>query len=525
VIISILILWIGSVRGGASDACGTSNTFGSSTHKPTAISINKPTTTTTTFPTNFLRASRAGWKSGWDKEMRPENEICAHGQKLDLVGFGTRRFLDSHYTDEVRHAANPPFGINPMRQILAIVGLVVSIESAFGGENWPQFRGPNGDGISDAKNLPITWSETENIRWKTAIHGKAWSSPVVWGQQIWMTSATEDGKESFVICVDHKTGKIVHDINLFTTEKPAFCIPYNSYASPTPVIEDGRLYAHFGSACTACVDTATGKTLWMRRDLPCDHWRSPGSSPVLYKNLLILTFDGYDQQYMAALDKETGKTVWRKDRTIKYTTDNGDLKKAYSTPSILELDGKPQLISPAAEATTAYDPLTGEELWRVYHGGMNAACRPVFGHGLVYLTSGHTKNLLAVKQGGSGDLNKESIAWKLGRGVPSRPSLLLIDDLLYMVSDDGTASCVEAKTGRVVWNERLNAAFSGSPVYAAGRIYLSDESGKSFVLTAGTKFKIESTNKLDAGCMASPVVVGDTLLLRTKTHLYCIGKR
>jgi outer membrane protein assembly factor BamB len=416
-----------------------------------------------------------------------------------------------------------------MRQFLVIAALFILTESMVAGENWPQFRGPGGNGISDAKNLPITWSETENISWKTAIRGKAWSSPVIWGQQIWMTSAAEDGKESFVICVDRDTGKIVHDIKLFTTEKPAFCIPYNSYASCTPVVEEGRLYVHFGSYCTACLDTATAKTLWMRRDLECDHWRAPGSSPILYKNLLILTFDGFDQQYMAALHKETGKTVWRKDRTHNYGTDNGDLKKAYSTPSILEVNGKPQLISPAAVATTAYDPLTGEELWKVYHGGMNAACRPVFGHGLVFLTSGHTKQLLAVKQGGSGELEKESVAWKLTRGVPSRPSLLLIDDLLYMVSDDGTASCVEAKTGKVVWHERLGGAFSGSPVYAAGHIYVADdggkdETGKAYVLAAGPKLQIKATNKLDAGCMASPAIAGDAMFLRTKTHLYCIGK-
>jgi outer membrane protein assembly factor BamB len=338
-----------------------------------------------------------------------------------------------------------------------------------------------------------------------------------------MTSATADGKESYAICVDLKTGKIIHDIKLFSTEKPAFCIPYNSYASCTPVIEEGRLYAHFGSAGTACVDTASGKTLWLRRDLPCDHFRGPGSSPILYKNLLILTFDGFDLQYLAALDKTTGKTVWRKDRTTKYSTDNGDYKKAYSTPSIVEVNGKPQLISPAAEATTALDPNTGEEIWKIYHGGMNAAARPVFGFGMIYLTSGHNMNLLAVKQGATGDLTIKDAVWTTKRGVPTRPSLLLIDDLLYMVSDNGVATCVEAKTGKEVWHERLGGAFSSSPIYAAGHIYMCDDSGKTHVLEPGRTFKEIAVNKLDGGCMASPAVVGDSLLLRTKTHLYCIG--
>src|SRR5438874_7918705 len=177
-------------------------------------------------------------------------------------------------------------------------------------DNWPSFRGPTADGHSSAKGLPVSWSEKENIRWKTPIPGKAWSSPVLWGKQIWMTNAPEDGKTLSAVCVDCDSGKILHDIKVFDNPKPAFCIVTNSHASSTPVIEEGRLYVHFGSAGTACLDTATGRTLWTRRDLPCDHWRSPGSSAILYKDLLLLTFDGHDKQYVAALDKASGKTVW-----------------------------------------------------------------------------------------------------------------------------------------------------------------------------------------------------------------------
>jgi outer membrane protein assembly factor BamB len=224
---------------------------------------------------------------------------------------------------------------------------------------WPEYRGPHGDGHAVATRLPVRWSEKENIRWKTAIHGKGWSSPVVWGNQIWMTTAPEDGKERFAVCVDRRTGKMLHDIKVFDDPKPAFCIAFNSYASPTPAIEAGRVYVHFGSCGTACLDTATGKTLWSRRDLPCDHWRGPGSSPILYKGLLFILFDGYDRQYVVALDKRTGKTVWKRDRDIDYGTDNGDLKKAYGTPSVINVAGKPQLVSSAAAATLAYDPFTG----------------------------------------------------------------------------------------------------------------------------------------------------------------------
>ncbi len=391
-------------------------------------------------------------------------------------------------------------------------------------DSWPQFRGPTGDGHAVAKNLPIKWSETENIRWKTAIHDKAWSSPVIWGDQIWLSTARADGKEFYAVCVNRADGRIVHDIKLFTEEKPAFCIDFNSYGTPTPVIEEGRVYLHFGSHGTLCLDTKTGAKIWERHDLPCNHFRGPGSSPILYGKLLFLTFDGFDQQYVAALNTADGTTAWKKDRNIAYTTNNGDFKKAYSTPSIFEIDGKAQLVSPAAEATISYDPKTGDEYWRLHTGGMNEALKPVMGHGLIFLNSGHTANVLAVKQGGAGVLPKDSVVWKTIKAGPTRPSLLLVDDLLYMFSDKGFASCVDAKTGMQHWQERLGGDFSSSPTLADGHIYISDQDGKTHVLAVGKEYKSEAVNKLDAGCMASPAMIGDAIYLRTKTHLYCIGK-
>jgi len=405
---------------------------------------------------------------------------------------------------------------------LAILVFVVSA-TAHADDTWPQFRGPGGDGVSNSTGLPLTWSEKENVRWKKEVRGKAWSSPVIRGDQVWVTNAEADGKAFYAICFNRKNGDIVHEVKLFTEEKPAFCHAYNSYASCTPVLEEGRLYFHFGSYGTGCLDTATGKTLWLRRDLPCDHWRGPGSSPVVHGDYLLLTFDGHDRQYVTALKKSSGETAWTKDRDIVYSVNDGDLKKAYSTPTVLKVDGKEQVISPAAEATIAYDLKTGDEVWRVIHGGMNAACRPVVGHGLIYLVSGHNKNLLAVPQGRTGDLTK-AVVWRSNRGVPSRPSLLLKDDLLFLVNDEGVASCVEAKTGKYLWNERVGKNTSGSPVWAEGRIYFADEHGATHVFSAGREFKLLATNKLDAGCMASPAVAGDAIFLRTKTHLYCLGK-
>lgn len=412
-----------------------------------------------------------------------------------------------------------------MRAIVWIcLGLMIGtvLAAAEAEENWPAFRGPTGNGLAKSATAPIRWSETENIRWKTAIHGKAWSSPVVWGKQIWMTTATPDGKELSAVCVDRETGRITLDRKIFDVPEPAFCHPFNSYASPTPVVEEGRVYVHFGSPGTACLDTTTGQTLWERRDLPCDHYRGAGSSPILVGDLLILTFDGFDLQYLAALDKHTGKTVWKKPREIVYSTSDGDYKKAFSTPAVLNVGGKPQLISPSAEATIAYDPATGAELWRVRHGGMNAASRPVFGHGLIYLTSGHTAQLWAVRQGLGGDITETGVAWRVVRGVPTRASLLLVGDLLFMVSDQGVASCLDARTGKTHWQERLGGGYSASPVHCNGCVYFADELGKTHVLKAAPRFERLAVNELDEGCMASPAIVDGALYLRTRTHLYRI---
>ncbi len=243
---------------------------------------------------------------------------------------------------------------------------------------WPQFRGPRGDGHSDARGIPREWSESKNIRWKVPVHGRGWSSPVIWGRQIWMTTATPEGKELFAVCVDRETGKIVHDVNVFDVENPPYINPMNSYASPTPVVEEGRLYVSFGSMGTACLDTATAKTIWTRRDFPCDHYRGPGSSPFVYGDLLIVHFDGYDFQYVVALDKKTGRTVWKTDRSIDYGTDDGDFKKAFCTPIVIEAGGKPQLISPGSRAAIAYEPLTGKEIWRVRFHSFSSTARGIF---------------------------------------------------------------------------------------------------------------------------------------------------
>lgn len=390
--------------------------------------------------------------------------------------------------------------------------------------NWTSYRGPYGDGHSDATNLPIQWDEQKNVHWKTAISGKAWASPVVWGNQVWLSNATEKGDKLSAIALDVNTGKVIYDIPLFTIEKPMFTLPANSYATPTPVIEDGRVYHHFGSAGTVCLDTKTGKTIWARQDIPCNHHRGPASSPIIFENLLILTFDGFDVQYLIALDKITGKTVWKKDRSIIYGTDNGDNKKAFSTPSVFKIDGKNQLVSAAAVGTVSYDPANGEELWKVHHGGMNASCKPIMVNGKVLVTTGDGGwKLFAVRPDGKGDVSTTHVSWKTIKNVPQYSTPLVVGNQVFMVSKDGIFSELDSETGEVVRTERLAGAFWTSPLFADGRIYLFNEQGGGYVVQAGKDWKLVGTNKLENGCMASPAAVGKIIIVRTKTHVYSLG--
>ena len=419
---------------------------------------------------------------------------------------------------------------------------LISTSFASAGDPWPQFRGPRGDGSSDARGLALTWSETNHVRWKTPVHGRSWSSPVTWGNQIWLTSATEDGLQLFAVCIERDTGKVLRDLRLFEVEKQTDIRKYNTYASPTPVIEEGRIYISFGAPATACLDTTTGEVLWSRRDLECNHFRGPGSSPVVYGDMLIMNFDGSDHQFIIALDKKSGKTLWRKERSIDYKDldasgkpqADGDFRKSFSTPHVASIDGKPVLISQGAKAAYGYEPLTGRELWRVEERtSHSAAGRPLVGNGLVFLTTGFSKGeLLAIKPGNNGEVidakdaaasRQLQIVWKSKRNVPRKPSLILSGDLLFGVEDDGgMASCYEAKTGTEIWRERLGGNYSSSPILADGRIYCFNEEGKGVVIEAGRTFKKLAENTLADGCKASPAVSGKALFVRTFTHLYRI---
>lgn len=404
--------------------------------------------------------------------------------------------------------------------------------------DWPEFRGPRGDGHVLAAGdqqflgLPLHWSETNNVRWKTAIPHRGWSTPAVLGGQVWMTTATIDGHDFFAVGVDADTGKILFNEKVFHSDTPEPLgngASMNCYATPSPALEPGRVYVHFGSFGTACLDTGTGKVLWQREDLRCRHYRGPASSVILFENLLILTMDGVDVQYHAALDRKTGQTVWKTDRSVAWNDENvpgqmardGDLRKAHSTPLIVTASGKPQMLSVGAKAAYAYDPRTGRELWRVQHPDWSAAPRPVFDRGLAFFVTGLSKTeLLAVKTDGQGDITDTGIAWKLRTHVGKYASPILVDGLLYTAAEESFLTCLEAATGQVVWSERIGGKFAASPIYADGRLYLLDQQGTTKVLKPGRTLEILATNSLAGGFMASPAASGKAFFLRTRTHLY-----
>jgi outer membrane protein assembly factor BamB len=410
-----------------------------------------------------------------------------------------------------------------------------ALQSSQAVENWPNFRGPSGQGLTDAATkLPTEWGEDKNVAWKVAINGKAWSTPVIWGDQVWVSNADEGGARLTAHCFDKNTGKEIHKVRCRNVPAPQYCHPFNSYGSPSPVIEEGRLYITFGSAWTGCIDTASGKVLWERIDLKCNHFRGPGSSLFMHGDNLYLNFDGSDFQYIIALDKKTGETVWKTDRTTDFhdvdakgeIEREGDWRKAYSTPRIITAtDGKEELVSIGSMAIYGYDPASGEELWRYDTPKMHSTGgTPVIGDGLIYAPTGSGGELFAIKPGGSGVLDDSAIAWRHKKVNPKRSSPLLIEDRIYCIDDGGILACLDAKTGDPIFLERVGATYSASPIYADGKIWLFDEEGKGTVIEAGREFKKVSENQLESGCMASPAVSGNALFVRTKTHLYKIAQ-
>jgi outer membrane protein assembly factor BamB len=431
--------------------------------------------------------------------------------------------------------------------LAAVCGAFAAAAEPRGGTaDWPQFRGPSGDGISAAKGLPLTWSETENVAWKVAVGGRGHSSPIVLGDRIWLTTAYETAETPertrerlrgypqapgdvdlcasvrlCVVCLDRATGRQLYETELFRVTDPLPVHKLNSFATPTPVAEPGRVYCDFGAMGTACIEAGSGKMLWTQR-LDTAHLIGPGSSPVLYKNRLVLVRDGCDTQYVAALDTQTGEVAWKTPRPpidARY-----DARKAYSTPLLIEAGGTTQTVAAGAHWVVSYDPLTGKELWRVRHGtGYSLAPRPLFGNGLVYSCTGClVPQLWAIRPDGRGDVTATHVAWKATDPIPVMPTPILVGKELTSVHDTGALLCFDALTGEVLWRNRLPGKYEASPVFADGRLHFWATDGRATVLKAGRQFEKLAESKLDGAVIASPAFVGNTMLVRTLSHLYCI---
>lgn len=409
--------------------------------------------------------------------------------------------------------------------LIAVAVWMASCRLVEADDSWPQFRGPTGQGLSDAKNLPLTWSESQNVAWKTPLEGKGWSSPVVLGRQIWMTAARDGGHSLRAICVDRDSGKLLHDVEVFHIETPVHVNAKNSHASPTPVIEPGRVYVHFGTMGTACLATDDARIVWTNQELKLDHSEGPGSSPILYHDFLIVHCDGTDVQYIVALNKFTGKIAWKTDRTGEKHPDPHQ-RKSFCTPLVVQIDGHDQLISACAQQILGYDPATGEELWKVRFDGYSVVPRPVYGHGLIYFGTGFdTPQFWAIRPGGRGNLTATNVVWKHKTQAPLNPSAVLVGDAVYIVSDRGVATCLDAVTGKERWRHRLGGDYWASPIAVEGRIYFFSETGATTVIKPADEYKELAVNRLDGAIMSTPAIVGRAFFLRTTTDLYRIEDR
>jgi outer membrane protein assembly factor BamB len=397
--------------------------------------------------------------------------------------------------------------------VVAVAGLAVRAE------DWPEFRGPTGQGHSTERGVPFEWSESRNVVWKTRVPGLGWSSPVVAGGRVWVTTAVADrGGSMRALSFDVETGRALVDVEVFRARSADPLNAKNSLASPTPIVDGDRVYIHFGSDGTAAL-TAAGEIVWKTR-LPYESQHGNGGSPVLYGDLLIFSADGSDAAFVVALDKQTGKVRWKTNRRQPWD-------QAYSTPLVIRVGERDQIVSVGAYRAAAYEPASGKEIWRVsYADGFSNVPRPVYGHGLVYIATGFQQpSLLAVRADGTGDVTRTHIAWTLRRAAPYTPSPLLVGDELYVVSDLGIASCLDAKTGEPHWQQRLSGNYSASPVFADGRIYFLSEEGAGTVIAPGKTFQKLAANALDGATLASMAVSGGSVFIRSNTHLYRIARK
>jgi outer membrane protein assembly factor BamB len=412
-------------------------------------------------------------------------------------------------------------------RLTPVLLLLAAAATRVGAEDWPQFRGPTGQGHAVERGLPLEWSEGRNILWKVPVAGLGWSSPVVSAGKVWLTSVVEmkDARRDRVsaslraLAFDVETGRELVNVEVFQIKDAGVVNPKNSRASPTPIVDGDKVFVHFGADGTAALSTS-GQILCTTR-LPYESQHGNGGSPTLYRDLLIVNCDGNGgEAYVVALDTSTGKARWKTPR-------RRPADQAYSTPLVITVGDRDQVVSVGAYRAAAYDPLTGQEIWRVSYGdGFSNVPRPVFGRGLVYIATGfQTPSLIAVRADGKGDVTRSNIAWTITRGAPYTPSPILIGDDFYYVSDTGVLSQADAATGQIRWQQRLGGNYSASPVFADGRIYFQSEEGETTVIAAGKEFRKLAVNRLDGYTLASMAVSGGSLYIRSQSHLYRIGEK
>jgi outer membrane protein assembly factor BamB len=416
---------------------------------------------------------------------------------------------------------------------LFIVSLFCSRPASSQDKNWTHFRGSDLNGVAANENIPLKWDDSV-IKWKTEIHDNGYSSPVVYNNQIWLTTAKSDGKELYAVCTDFKTGKIIFDIKVFTPDEVPGKHSINTYASPTACIEKGFVYVHYGSLGTACINTVSGSIVWKRTDYKCNHVQGPASSPILYKNLLILHFEGTDTRYVVALDKSTGKQVWRKDRPAEPYVPLPEIgRKAYITPVIINVKGQDMLISNGSAVCIAYDPGSGKEIWRVVGGAESTVAMPFTEKGIVYWYTGYMVDsdgtnyteMFAVNPDGSGDITSTNILWKKRDGLSRNQCLtpVIKDGLIYTVNTRNTMMCLDASTGEEIWSTHVTSNYDASPLYVNGNILFFSVKGEVLILNAGRKYEVVAESQMDSGIWATPAVLRNSVILRTQKYLYRIG--
>lgn len=410
-----------------------------------------------------------------------------------------------------------------------------SIQSANGQQNnWTHFRGSNLNGISAETQAPVQWNDSTNILWETDIADKGWSSPIVYGDQVWLTTANEDGKNLNAVCLDFNTGKKIYDMNIFKPDSVFSKHSINSYATPTPCIEEGFVYLDYGSLGTACIKTNTGDVVWKRNDLICNHVQGPGSSPILYRNLLILHYEGTDVQFIVAMNKQTGETVWKTERPANLYEPLVPIgKKAYITPLIVNVKGKDLLISNGAAVCIAYEPETGKEVWRVVQGEDSTIAMPISENGIVYFYTSFVSSpdgekyaeLLAVNPDGKGDITATNVLWRFKSPILQLLTPVIKDGLIYTIDTRNVLHCLDAKTGDEMYSKKLKSKYNSSPVCDAENVYFTSVKGETLVIKQGEQLQIIAENKMTGEINATPVLLRKSILFRSDSRVYRIGTK